>query len=75
MRPFLNPPEERAKSHHSLLGPQGPMYHRHTGLDCEALHLPIDKTPPPSGHRLMSACSPQQLTQCPPHSTRSEGAH
>lgn len=30
MRPFLNPPEERAKSHHSLLGPQGPMYHRHT---------------------------------------------
>lgn len=39
MRPFLNPPEQRAKSHHSLLGPQGPVYHRDTWarLWCPAL--------------------------------------
>ena len=46
MRPFLIPPEERAKSHHSLLVRKGLCATETHGLDSEAPHLPIHKTSP-----------------------------
>ena len=81
MKPFLNPPEERAKSCHSLLGPQGTSVYttwytcvctthvcvpqRHMAQTVRPCTYLSTRCLPPSGHRPMRACSPQQLPQCP----------